>query len=119
MWVYASGNRCPEQIRYFEYQPDRTGERAKTFLKGFNGLLVTDGYAGYNQVVGVTRCGCWTHMKRKWREAMPDGATVKNSKSAVGYSYCNWIFAWEKKCAAFSAQRRKEFRALKLAPLVE
>lgn len=119
MWVYASGNRCPEQVRYFEYQPDRTGERAKTFLKGFNGLLVTDGYAGYNQVVGVTRCGCWAHMKRKWREAMPDGATVKNSKSAVGYSYCNRIFAWEKKCAAFSAQRRKEFRALKLAPLVE
>lgn len=119
MWVYASGKRCPQQVRFFEYQPDRTGERAQTFLKGFKGLLVSDGYAGYNKVAGVTRCGCWAHMRRKWREAMPDGATVKNAKSAVGYSYCSRIFAWEKKCAEFPDQQRKEFRAAHLAPLVE
>lgn len=119
MWVYASGKRCSKQIRCFEYQPDRSGDRAKTFLKGFKGCLVTDGYSGYNKVEGVIRCGCWAHMKRKWREAMPDGATVKNSKSAVGYSYCNRIFAWEKKCEDFSNEQRKEFRKLKLEPLVE
>ena len=84
MWLYASATLLRHQVRLFEYQPDRSGRRAEAFLKGFTGCLVTDGYAGYNQVRNVTRCGCWSHARRKWREAMPEGATVKTSKAAVG-----------------------------------
>lgn len=73
MWVYASNDRSGRPIRYFEYQPDRSGKHAAAFLKDFTGCLVTDGYAGYNQVEGAVRCGCWAHMRRKWREAMPKG----------------------------------------------
>ena len=65
MWVYASGERSTTPIRIFEYQPDRSGKRPESYLRGFTGCLVTDGYAGYNQVAKVTHCGCWTHMKRK------------------------------------------------------
>ncbi len=35
-------------------------------------------------------------MKRKWREATPDGATAKTSKAAVGFQYCSKLFAKEK-----------------------
>lgn len=79
MWVYANNDRGGKPIRYFEYQPDRSGKHAAAFLKGFSGCLVTDGYAGYNQVDGVIRCGCWSHMRRYWREAMPKGATKETS----------------------------------------
>ena len=48
MWVYASGEYSRNHIRIFEYQPDRSGNRPESFLKGFTGCLVTDGYAGYN-----------------------------------------------------------------------
>ena len=68
MWVYANN--------------DRSGKHAAAFLKDFSGCLVTDGYAGYNQVDGVIRCGCWRHMRRYWREAMPKGA----DSSAIVYS---------------------------------
>ncbi|QNK42686.1 IS66 family transposase [Caproicibacter fermentans] len=37
-------------MRYFEYQPDRSGKHAAAFLKDFTGFLVTDGYAGYHIV---------------------------------------------------------------------
>ena len=57
MWVYATGERSGKQVRIFEYQPDRNGERAARFLKGYDKCLVSDGYAGYNKVSGVTRCG--------------------------------------------------------------
>ena len=67
------------QVRLFEYQPDRSGKRPEAFLKGFTGALVTDGYQGYNLLTKVTHCGCWAHARRKWREAMPEGATVKTS----------------------------------------
>lgn len=62
MWVYGSDIRCGKAIRIFEYQPTRKGRHAQSFLKGFKGGLVTDGYAGYNAVDNVTRYGCWAHM---------------------------------------------------------
>ena len=119
MWLYASGECSKQHIRIFEYQPDRSGKRPESFLKGFTGCLVTDGYAGYNQVQKVTHCGCWAHMKRKWREAMPDGATVKTSKAAVGFQYCNKLFSLEKKCVNLKDKYRKEYRQNIMLPVLE
>ena len=119
MWVYGSGERSATPIRLFEYQPDRSGKRAESFLRGFSKKLVTDGYAGYNAVANVTHFGCWTHMKRKWHEAMPKGATVQTSKAAVGYQYCNKLFALEKKCADFNNKLRKEYRQNFILPVLE
>ena len=72
----------------FEHQPDRSGKRPASFLGGFTGYLVTNGYTGYNRVLGVTYCGCRTHARWKWRDAMPDDTTAKISKAAVGYRHC-------------------------------
>ena len=119
MWVYASPLRCGKPVRYFEYQPDRKGSRAASFLKDFHGCLVTDGYAGYEQVEDVTRCGCWAHMRRKWREAMPKGATMATSQAAVGYNYCNKLFALEKKFASLNDTNRKHARQAEAEPLLE
>ena len=82
-------------------------------------MAAEDGYAGYNSVAGVTHFGCWTHMKRKWHEAMPKGATVQTSKAAVGYQYCNKLFALEKKCANFNNKLRKEYRQNFVRPVLE
>ena len=119
MWLYASAALLRHQVRLFEYQPDRSGKRPESFLRGFTGCLVTDGYAGYNQVQGVTHCGCWAHARRKWREAMPDGATVKTSKAAIGFRYCNKLFAEERKCVLYKPEYRKEYRQNRELPLLE
>ena len=119
MWLYASAALLKHQVRLFEYQPDRSGKRPESFLRGFTGWLITDGYAGYNQVQGVTHCGCWAHARRKWREAMPDGATVKTSKAAVGFQYCNKLFAEERKCVLYKPEYRKEYRQNRALPLLE
>ena len=39
MWLYASGEYSNLHIRIFDYQPDRSGKRPESFLKGFNGWL--------------------------------------------------------------------------------
>jgi len=119
MWLYASAALLRHQVRIFEYQPDRSGKRPESFLRGFSGYLVTDGYAGYNQVQNVIHCGCWAHARRKWREAMPEGATVRTSKAAVGYQYCNKLFAEERKCATYQLRYRQEYRQSKMLPLLE
>ena len=119
MWVYASGRYCAEPIRFFEYQPDRSGKHPATLLKDFSGCLVTDGYAGYAQVTGATRCGCWAHMRRKWREAMPKGATTATSKAAIGYEYCNKLFALERKFETFFPKTRQQARQAQVEPLLD
>lgn len=119
MWLYASAALLTHQVRMFEYQPDRSGKRPENFLKGFEGALVTDGYAGYNLLTNVTHCGCWAHARRKWREAMPAGATLKTSKAAIGFQFCNKLFAEERICASYSPKYRKEYRQNKELPVLE
>lgn len=119
MWLYASGEHSETPVRIFEYQPDRSGKRPERFLAGFKGCLVTDGYSGYNLVRNVTRCGCWAHARRKWREAMPDGATVKTSKAAVGYKYCNKLFSLDDKYGYPLPKGKYEYRQNVVRPLLE
>ena len=50
---------------------------------------------------------------------MPDGATVKTSKAAVGFQYCNKLFSLEKKCATLNKKLRKEYRQDFILPVLE
>ena len=119
MWVYASGRYSREQLRFFEYQPDHGGKHPAALLKNFEGCLITDGYAGYEKVPHAVRCGCWAHMRRKWREAMPQGATTATSKAAVGYEYCNKLFALERKWADLMPFQREVMRQMKAGSLLD
>ena len=74
---------------------------------------------GYNQVQKVTHFGCWAHARRKWWEAMPDGATVKTRKAAVGFQYCTKLFSLEKKYIYADVKARKDYRQNVVRPLLE
>ncbi len=117
MWVYCSGNTGTAPIVLFEYQPTRSGEHARRFLTGFNKYLQTDGYVGYNKVPDVTRCGCWSHLRRKYQEAMPKNA--EGSIAAVGFDYCNKLFAIEKEIKELTPQERKKQRQKLSKPALE
>ena len=104
MWLYASAALLKHQVRLFKCQPDRSGKRPEAFLKSFEWVSSTS----YNLLVKVMHCGCWAHARRKWREAMPDGATVKTSKAAVGFQYCNKLFAEERRCAVYKAKKFRQ-----------
>ena len=119
MWVYSSANRAGIQLRCFEYRESRSGKWAKTFLEGFSGVLITDGYSGYNQVQYAERAGCWAHMRRKWLEAMPEGANVKHCKAAQGYEFCNRLFELERAFEKLPAEERLIQRKEKSAPVLE
>lgn len=118
MWVYTSG-RSPTPAVLFEYQPTRSGQHARRFLEGFSGYLQTDGYSGYNAVPDVIHCGCWAHLQRKFEEAIPNGADAKSSKAAIGYDYCNRLFAIEKNWMELSDEKRHEERLKNAKPLLD
>jgi len=69
-WIWTL--LCEDIVAYV-YSETRAAETADHLLAGTRGHLVTDGYAGYNGVVGEgkrTRVGCWAHARRKFYEAL-------------------------------------------------
>jgi transposase len=69
-WIWTL--LCEDIVAYV-YSETRAAETPKHVLSGTQGHLVTDGYSGYNDVVGDgkrTRVGCWAHTRRKLYEAL-------------------------------------------------
>jgi transposase len=119
IWAYASSKRAERQIRYFRYEESRKGACAGKTLGGYTGVVVSDGYSGYNVLNGAIRAGCWAHARRKWVEAMPKGVTQENALAAKGLDYCSKLFEVEQKLENLSDAERREQRRLQSRPIVE
>lgn len=108
MWVYSSGQHSQHPIRIFEYQPGRSGKYPQKFLKGFIGYLHSDAYAGYTKIPGITRCLCWTHLRRKFVDALPkDIHSPEATLPSRGIAFCNKLFEIEKELEDLSSEQRK------------
>ena len=121
MWVYSSSKYSEHPMRLFEYQPGRSGKYPQQFLKGFSGYLHTDAYAGYNKVPEITRCFCWTHLRRAFVDALPkDVKSPEATLPARAIDYINKLFSIEKAIEAFvDAEQRKEQRLIQEKPVLE
>jgi hypothetical protein len=120
MWVYSSIKNCEHPVRLFEYQPGRSGKYPQEFLKDYTGFLHTDAYKGYEKVSGITRCFCWSHLRRYFVDALPkdvDSSEVTIPAQAIGY--INKLFEIEKKLEILSPEGRKEQRLLQEKPVLD
>ena len=70
MWVYHTCERYgTPPIFVYDYQPTRKAENPRTFLKGYQGILMTDGYQVYHTLAEerpgeLKVAGCWAHYPR-------------------------------------------------------
>jgi transposase len=120
MWVYSTGQYGEHPIRLFEYQPGRGGKYPQKFLKGFQGFLHTDAYAGYDKVENIIRCYCWAHVRRRFVDALPkDVQSTEATIAAQGIQCCNQLFEMEKNLRDLPADKRHNERLTKQMPMVE
>ena len=120
MWVYSSAARNARQIRIFDYKSSRSGKNAKEFLEDYHNVVVSDAFSGYNKIANdVIRAGCWAHVRRKWKEAMPAGATPENSSAARGFKFCSRIFSIEKRLKELPDEERLKARTDQVKPVVD
>ena len=119
IWAYASSKRAERQIRYFCYEQSRKGACAEKVLGDYTGVVVSDGYSGYNILSKAVRAGCWAHARRKWVEAMPEGATKENALAAKGLDYCSRLFEVEQKLEDLTDAERRKRRQLLSKPIVD
>jgi len=100
MWVFKGGP--PDKpIILFQYHPTRSGDVAATFLKGYKGIVQTDGYAGYNFLAGkedILHVGCWVHARRKFKEVTKATGNKKNLPGNAGtaLNYISKLYKIEK-----------------------
>ncbi len=83
MWVFK-GEPPDKPVILFQYHPTRSGDVAAAFLKGYKGIVQTDGYGGYNFLddkKDILHVGCWVHARRKFKEVTK---AVGNKKSPSG-----------------------------------
>jgi transposase len=73
------GGQDPPAVLYC-YAPGRGAEHAVALLKGFTGVLQTDGYAAYRGLTSPNREGgavslahCWAHVRRKFYDIAQGG----------------------------------------------
>ena len=68
MWIFKGGP-SDKPVILFQYHPTRSGDVAAVFLKGYKGIVQTDGYGGYNFLddkKDILHVGLWVHAHRKF-----------------------------------------------------
>lgn len=126
MWLYKTGEHKNPVILY-DYQKTRSSSCPKEFLKGFSGILQTDGYAGYNHVEKVERLYCLAHIRRKYFEIISklEGEGLKSSRAVIGFNLCEQLYKIEKELREQYEgdddyyKKRYEIRLEKSAPIIE
>jgi transposase len=119
MWLISSGKLAKPAV-WFEYWPSRNQECAKNLLGNFTGVLHVDGYEGYSRVIaanGITRVGCWAHVRRKFDVAKKDGAKAGQSLAAEFLDDFQKLFMLEREFEALNAEQRVLQRQLLSKPL--
>ena len=120
IWLYRTSGDTEKPIVLFEYQPGRGGKQPKEFLTGFQGSLHTDGYAGYHSLPEeITVVGCWSHLRRKFDEAVTSllKGKAKGSSASQGLAYRNLLFEIEQGLAEKTAEERYDERLKQAKPV--
>ena len=124
MWVMARGGP-PGGRRgiIFNYHISRSQIVVEELLRGFQGHLQTDEYSAYNaasRMPGVTRLGCWAHVRRQFVDALkgsPRGG--EGSVSAKVVTKIKELYEIEKNLKGLSPEDIAARRAAESKPILE
>lgn len=114
-WIYKTAKLCNNLITLYEYTPGRGSEYPKKFLKEFEGVVMVDGYKGYNALTvdgKVILALCWAHARRYFAKLLKnnklDISTHTLAEQAV--EMIAKLYEIEDKIKDWSAEQRKEYR---------
>ena len=125
-WALARDDRpwqgsAPPAVVY-SYAPGRRGDYALALLKGYTGVLQTDGYAGYRALADPKRAGgpatlafCWAHWRRQFFDLAksPPAPIATEALKRIAE-----VYEIEAEIRSKSAAERREVRQEKTKPLV-
>lgn len=126
MWVYhAHEDYGSPPIYLYQYCDGRGSDYPGTFLDGYSGILVTDGYEVYHSLArkrdDLSVAGCWVHAKRHFAAiCKADGSDkAKGTVAEEAVLRIADIFHKEHQGKAKSPDEKLEYRNTVIRPLVD
>ena len=115
LWTYVSA-----QGTVYDATATRSRDGPLDFLRGFQGYLQCDAYAGYDEIVrasrgGIVAVGCWAHARRKFVEAEKTAARAAHEAVAR----IRALYAVEERARHLDASARAALRQQEAQPLLD
>lgn len=127
MWVYRSGQMCKaKQAVLYDYQRSRKADAADEFLKGFEGILVCDGYQVYHTLgdrddTKFRVSGCWAHARRPFAQVVKSIGADKAAGTVAGEALIQIqnIYHTDNTLLKLPPSERKKRRKTLVKPMVD
>jgi transposase len=90
VWTFGARDEEGELDVAYVFTEDRSGSTPKKLLEGTTGVLLVDGYSGYNIVDEVStrqRAACHAHLRRYFHEALPTAPIAQEMLDLVAELY--------------------------------
>lgn len=121
-WTYVRDDRragsADAAAVWFQYTPDRKGERPRVHLQGFKGVLQADGYSGFHHLYRagqLEEAACWAHVRRKFFE-IAEGQASPIAEEAV--ERIGQLYAIEQVIRGSPEAERRQVRQARAAPIL-
>ena len=122
LWTYVRddrpcGGRDPPAVVY-RYSPDRKGERVRSHLAGFAGVLQADAYSGFTPLYEqgrVIEAACWAHARRKYYDVY---LAERSPSAAEALRRIGLLYALEREIRRQLPHVRAEARRERAAPIL-
>jgi len=111
-WVFRSVPSQGPTMTLFQSALSRARSVLESFIEGFSGTIVCDGYSAYDKLEGVNFANCWAHVRRYWLKA-----DSKNGR--IGVKYCDDLYRLERQFKSLSPSKRRKKRQKYSKPIVE
>ncbi|WP_025322996.1 IS66 family transposase [Deferrisoma camini] len=104
MWVFLGGPPGRPAVEY-HYAPTRESRVAREYLRGYRGVVQTDGYQGYDFLdhePDITHAGCMAHSRRRFVEAQKatGGSRGKTTAAHWAVGRIRKLYAIERRAQA-------------------
>lgn len=116
LWVY----RSVSGLVVFDYQKSRGAQGPQDFLASYQGVLQTDGYAGYDKFAkkpGIRLLACMAHARRKFEQALA------NDKASAEHALLQFqkLYQIERRCKeeGLSPEAIQQLRQQEAIPLLQ
>lgn len=123
LWTYVrddrpSGSRAPPAV-WYQYSPDRKGERPRTHLGEYTGILQADAYSGYDALYRdgrIQEAACWAHARRKFYDVFQVDASPI---AAEAMQRIGLLYQIEREIRGQAPAVRREARQVRSAPILK
>ena len=82
MWIVCTGASASKKIALYAYRDSRSKTVAEELLKGYTGVVQTDGFQSYGSG-DYENAGCWAHYRRKFYDCIHEGDNICPSSQIV------------------------------------